>query len=269
LYRLDSLPATAKLPETCAGTRLAYPHILFLKPERHPMTDPNTFDPNNIKLQPLAAPSGLLEQFNLPPRAIAFIRRHQRSLWAAVMAAVAISLSVAGYNAYVDSRERRAVSALDAALIAPQDNKILLEQVVKEFGSTKSALWARVELALLEERAGQTAQAIGRLEEIRTSLAATSPLQPLVIVKLATLYENDNKLETALALYGELSTWPPFAADAYRAQGRVSEQLGKPDQAMAMYDKYLESATGQSLSGQGDPLREMIQARVNQLKKDS
>lgn len=233
------------------------------------MTEPGTFDPNNIKLQPLGPPAGLLEQFNLPPKAIDFIRRHQRSLWAAVIGVVVVSLAIAGFNAYRDYRERQAASALDAALIAPKDNTSLLEGVVAQFGSTDSALWAKVELALLEKRAGKPADAIRQLEGIRAGLAAKSPLQPLVIVQLAALYENDHQLDKALALYTELSTWEPFATEAYRALGRVNEQLGKKEEAVAMYGKYLESGAGQSQLGQGDPVREMVQSRLNLLKKDS
>ena len=50
------------------------------------MADQSAFNPENIKLQPLGPPPGLLEQFNLPPRAIAFIRRNQRQIWMAVTA---------------------------------------------------------------------------------------------------------------------------------------------------------------------------------------
>ncbi len=231
------------------------------------MTEPGSLDPNNIKLQPLGPPAGLLEQFNLPPRVVAFIRRHQGSLWAAVVGTVVISLAVAGTNVYLGHREQRAASALDAALIARQDNKSLLEQVVARYGSTDSALWARVELALLEERAGQKAQAISQLESIKTGLAAKSPLRPLVIAKLAALYENNHQLDQALALYTELLAWEPFSTEAYRALGRVNEQLGNKEQAVAMYGKYLESGVGQSPQGQGNPVREMVQSRFNQLKK--
>lgn len=231
------------------------------------MTEPGTFDPNTLKLQPLGPPAGLMEQFNLPPKMIAFVRRHQRVLWAAFIGLVALSLGIAGFNAYRDHQEGLAASALDAALIAPQGTKAQLEKVVAEYGSTDSALWAKVELALLAERAGQAGDAISALEAINGGLAKKSPLKPLLLGKLAALHENERQLDKALALYTELSSWENFSAEAYRALGRVNEQLGKKEEAVAMYGKYLESESGKSGQGQANPVREMVQSRLNQLKK--
>ncbi|MDD2462424.1 MAG: tetratricopeptide repeat protein [Desulfobulbus sp.] len=231
------------------------------------MTEPATFDPNNLKLQPLGPPEGLLEQFNLPPKLIAFIRRNQRGLWAACIAVVVLSLGGAGVNAYRDHRAQQAASALDAALLAPKDNKTLLEKVAAEYESTDSALWAKVELAGLSERAGQTTTSISDLQSINSALAAKSPFKPLLLNKLAALYEDEHQLDKALALYTELSSWEYFAAEAYRALGRVNEQLGKKEDAVAMYSKYLDSESSQTRQGQGNPVREMVQSRLNQLKK--
>lgn len=143
-----------------------------------------------------------------------------------------------------------------------------------EFGRTDSALWAKVELAFLEEREGQPAKAINRLEAINSGLSAKAPLKPLVIGKLAALHENAQQLDKALQLYTELSGWEQFAVGAYRALGRVYEQLGNKEQAAAMYGKYLESesaafgAAGRSLQASADPIREMVQSRRNQLQKE-
>lgn len=231
------------------------------------MTEPATFDPNNLKMQPLGPPQGLLEQFNLPPKMIAFIRRHQRALWATLLTAVALSLAMAGYNAYVDYREQQAASALDAAILAPRDNALLLEKVVAEYGSTESALWAKVELAELAGGEGQRAASIATLESINSVVRGKSALKPLLLNKLAVLYENEHRLEEALAMYTQLSAWENFSAEAYRALGRVNEQLGHNEQAVIMYGKYLESESGQLRQGQVNPVRELVQSRLNQLKK--
>lgn len=231
------------------------------------MSEPGTFDPNQLKLQPLGPPPGLLEQFNLPPRAIAFMRGHQRSLWAAFIAVIALSLSWAGYDAYRDNRQQQAASALDAALLATSDKAAQLDKITTQFAGTDAALWARVELALLEERAGQVAKAISQLEAINTGLSAKSLLKPLLLVKLAGLAEREGKLDRALALYSELSGWESFATESFRARGRVSEQLGNKEEAIAMYGKYLELEGAQSFQGGSNPVRELVQSRLNQLKK--
>lgn len=231
------------------------------------MSEPGTFDPNQLKLQPLGPPPGLLEQFNLPPKAVAFMRAHQRSLWAAFIAVIVLSLSWAGYDAYRDNRQQQAASALDAARLATQDKAVQLDKVSTQFAGTDAALWAKVELAQLAEREGQIAKAITQLEAINAGLRATSLLKPLLLGKLAGLAERDGKLDRALALYAELSAWESFAMEAYRSRGRVSEQLGNKEEAIAMYSKYLELESAQSFQSGSNPVRELVQSRLNQLKK--
>jgi tetratricopeptide (TPR) repeat protein len=231
------------------------------------MTEQGAFDRDNIKLQPLAPPMGLMEQFNLPPAMIAFIRRNQRAIRIAVTVVVLLAIALSSYSAYRDYRAAQASAALDAALIAKQDKRQMLDKVVSEYGATGAALWAQIELALLEEREGQRAQAISRLEAINAGLSAKSLLKPLALNKLAGLYEDEKQFDKALVAYADLATREAFASEAYRAMGRVNELLGKKEEAAAMYGKYLEAAAGQAVPGQSDPVREMVQSRLNQLKK--
>nr|WP_320009824.1 tetratricopeptide repeat protein [uncultured Desulfobulbus sp.] len=231
------------------------------------MTEPTPLDPNNPKLQPLGPPEGLLEHLNLPPKAIKYLRRYQRQIWIGCVTVIVLSLAVAGYNAYRERQAQRAASALDAAILAVTENKAKLKQVIADFGSTESALWARVELASLAEEEGESGLAMKELESIQAELGSSTSLTPLLLSKRAVLYENDKQLDKALKLYTELVQWDTFAAEAYRAMGRVNEQLGKKKEAIAMYNKYLQSESGQQRSGQANPVREMVQSRLNQLQK--
>ncbi len=231
------------------------------------MAEQSAFDRKNIELQTLAPPMGLLEQFNLPPAAITFIRRNQRTLWIGVAVLVMLVVAVSAYTSYRQYRVGKAASALDAALVAKQDNRQLLDKVVQEYGSTPSALWAQIELAFLEEKEGESSKAITRLEEINAGLGTKSLLKPLVLSKLAGLYENGQQFDKALALYSELAGREGFAPEAYRAMGRVNEQQGKSADAATMYGKYLELTNVQGGQGKADPVREMVQSRLNQLKK--
>ena len=231
------------------------------------MAEQSAFDPKKIELQPLGPAMGLLEQFNLPPKAITYIRKNQRAIWVAVSACVVLAVAVSAYTTYRDYRADQAAAALDAALVAKQDKRQVLEKVVLEYGSTSSGLWAQIELAFLEDKEGQRPKAIARMAEINAGLSARSPLKPLVLTNLAILHENEQQFDKALALYTELAASEGFATEAYRAMGRVNEQLGKKDEAAAMYGKYLESAGAQSGQGKADPVRDMVQSRLNQLKK--
>lgn len=231
------------------------------------MADQPVFDPKKIELQQVGPVMGLLEQFNLPPKAISFIRRNQRAIVLAISVGVILAIAASAYTTYRDYRADRAASALDAALVAKQDRRAMLEKVVQEYGSTPSGLWARIELALLDEKEGQRAQAIERFVAINAGLGTGSPLKPLVLTKLSGLYESEQQFDKAVPLVTELAALEGFAPVAYRTLGRLQEQMGKKEEAAAMYGKYLELTGGQPGQGQTDPMRDMVQSRLNQLKK--
>jgi predicted negative regulator of RcsB-dependent stress response len=231
------------------------------------MADQPVFDPKKIELQQLGPVMGLLEQFNLPPKVISFIRRNQRAILLTISAIVILIIASSAYTTYRDYRADRAASALDAALIAKQDNRQMLEKVVQEYGSTSSGLWARIELALLEEKEGQRSQAISRLVAINADLSIGSPLKPLVLTKLSGLYEQEQQFDKAVPLATELAALEGFASEAYKTLGRLYEQMGNKEEAAAMYGKFLELTSMQPGQGQVDPNRSMVQSRLNQLKK--
>ena len=100
-------------------------------------------------------------------------------------ACVVLAVAVSAYTTYRDYRADKAAAALDAALIAKQDKRQVLEKVVLEYGSTSSGLWAQIELAFLEDKEGQRPKAIARMAEINAGLSPRSPLKPLVLTNLA------------------------------------------------------------------------------------
>ena len=234
------------------------------------MADQIAPNPNDIRLQPLGPPPGLLEQFNLPPRAIAFLRRNQRLIWVVVAVCAALAVAVSGFTTYRDHRAAKAASALDAALLAKADNRQLLEQVTREYASTPSALWAGIELAWMDEKEQQRGKALGRYEQFNASLPSTSPLKPLILFKIAALQEQEKQYDQALATNGQLAGLAGFEAEAVRSMGRIHETMGNKEQATVMYSRFLELTTVKAEQGQQaprDPERELVQFRLNQLKK--
>ena len=230
------------------------------------MADQSAFDRNNPLMQPLGPPPGLLEQFNLPPALIGFIRRNQRAVWIVLSLTMTLIVAVAAFTTYRDYRAGKAASALDAALNAKADQQKLLEQVAVEYSSTPSGLWAKLELAFLKDKEGQRTEAISRFEAINSGIPGKSLLKPLVLSKLGALYENDKQLDKALASYTGLASMEGFAAEAYRAMGRIYEVQGKPAEAKGMYEKYMEKTVGPDGQPGKDPVRELVQIRLNQIK---
>ncbi|MDY0389927.1 tetratricopeptide repeat protein [Desulfobulbus oligotrophicus] len=231
------------------------------------MAEQTTVNRDAVIKQQLLASEGLLEQFNLPPKVIAFIHRHQRTIWTVIVTAVVVFVAVSGYTTYRELRETRGASALDAALIAQQDRKPLLEKVTQDYGGTAADRWAKIELATLYAQEGQRGKAIETLEVLQSELRPDMSLKPLVLSRLAGLCEMEGQVDKAVQLYTQLSGNEWFAAEAYRALGRLYEQTDKKEEAVAMYGKYLELSEFQAGQGKVDPIREMVQSRLGQLQK--
>ena len=119
------------------------------------MNQQSAFDRNNIEETAVPETEGLLEQFNLPPAAISFIRKNQRAIWVVVFCVALAVVVVSLYSQYKSYREDKASSALTFALQAEgEEKKKQLGQVVDEYGSTSAGLWGKIELAHLTAAEG-------------------------------------------------------------------------------------------------------------------
>ena len=216
-----------------------------------------------VEHPPLFQEMGLLDQFNLPPKVIRFIRRNQTAVWLAVGLVLISGVVFAGYTSYQEYRFAKAATALDMALQAETKSYEQLEAVNKDFASTPSALWAKVAMGKLDEKAGKIDAAMTRYKELQSTLAKESPLAPLVLGKLAALEEQSKNWDAALTYNKELVAMAGFETVAYGNMGRIYEQQGKKTEALQMYEKYLSQPAKQNQSAPG---REMIKSRVALLK---
>ncbi|PIE56001.1 MAG: hypothetical protein CSA34_06200 [Desulfobulbus propionicus] len=230
------------------------------------MAEQKAFDPNRSPFEKLHEPQGLLEHLNLPPKAVTFIRKHQRTIWVVV---ILLALTVTAVSLYTSYRERRiakGAAALETAMAATADKDMQLQGVIDEYGSTPSGIWARIELARYHVEQGERQQGIAELEAVKKDLGADSSLLPLVLLNLGGLHEEEDKLNVAVAEYEELSRITGFSADAWFALGRVAEEQGKPQEAVSFYQKYL----GVVANKQGsipDSRQQMVEERIGRLQK--
>ena len=228
----------------------------------------SAFDQSTIEVQATPPTQDLLDQLNLPPAVADFMRRNRRTIWTVVILVVLLVVGIALYDSYRTYRISRAVEALDAALVIDDSarREQQLRQVIEKYASTPSALWARIELARLQQKKGAIAGAIAILEKINSGLSPDDPAKPLVLFNLGGLYEQAKKLDQALVIYRELSGIKGFAAEAFKAMGRVYEQQHNSGSAAEMYRKYL-ALTGKDGEVQvSDPERKLIEARLNRLQ---
>jgi len=230
------------------------------------MANQSAFDPNHIKETAVSETSGLLDELNLPPAFIDFLRKNQRTLWLMIAVIAIVVTAVSLYGSYRTYRENKATAAMDAAMQADSDHQVdLLNKVVQDFTSTPTEHWARIELAQISIKNGKPAEAILQLQKVNKEVEAKNPLKPLVLFKLAGLYEETKNYQAALARYQELTAVSGFEADARYALGRVYAALHKNAEAVTAYQQYL-SLTEKSPTGERDQKRALVEYMMKELE---
>lgn len=230
------------------------------------MSENNPFNHPTMPMGGVPEPQGLLEQFNLPPALIAFLRKNSKTIWIIIGCVSLVVVAVSLYGSYRTYTLNKAGAALDDALQAQENKESLLKNVAAEYSSTPSATWAQVELANVYVEQGELDKAVTILVALQSDTGIDELIKPLVTFKLAGLYEQQEQMEKALGTYTVLSGTAGFEAAAYKAMGRIQEHLGNEDQAIAMYTKYLEQLNLSGGENQSDPAKIIVEARVKQLK---
>ena len=224
------------------------------------MSEQNTYFQQEILNKPLQK-HGLLEEFNLPPKAILFIRKNKRNLIIGLVCCVLAIMGWSSLSYYLAKQNDRAAALLAEAVGqgAVEQRKVLLQKVIDEYGRTGSAMWAKVEMGHLAFDAQQHDEAIRVYLGVRDELAKSSPVYPLVLLNLAQAYENKNGLPEALVVYKSLAEIKGFAGEAYLAMGRIYELQKAVPQAKEMYGKVLTE------EGVSPALKEKVQAKLDWL----
>lgn len=231
------------------------------------MADQSAFDRNHIETSAVSQTSGILDQLNLPPAVISFLRTNQRILWVIVSLVVAVVVVGSLYSSYRNYKTNQAVSALGDAMLSTENTRVeLLQQVAEKYSSTPSALWARVEMAKIAADKDDIPAAIAELQWINKSITGKNPLKPLVLYRLAGLNEQKQNFEPAIDLYQELVGFSGFAPEAHYAMGRVYVAMGKKSEAIEQYRQYLSLTEDTRGLGQEDPVRTLVEHAMKQLQ---
>ena len=230
------------------------------------MAEQNAFDKKTFEMNTVTESEGLLEQFNLPPALIKFLRNNSKKIWIVIACVAVVVVAVSLYDSFRTNTLDKAASALDTALQDTDNSEKLLQGVVDEYSSTPSATWAKIALVKLYQDEKKYDKAVALLVEIEADSSLDSLVKPLVAYKLAALYEEQGAMEKALGAYTVLSGMQGFEADAYKAMGRVQESLGNKDQAVSMYKQYIEQQKISQPNGQVDPAQKVIESRLKILQ---
>jgi tetratricopeptide (TPR) repeat protein len=207
---------------------------------------------------------GLLEHFNLPPKVITFIRGHLRIIQAAIAVIVVAIVFTSLYGSYRERQKEDASSALAKAIQQNKDSQAeALRKVSEEYGSTSSALWAKVGIAHLDMQNGTFTEAGEKYRRILSEIDQTNPLFPLVLFSLAQALEADKKFPEAAKEYDKLKSFKGYELIAYNGMGRLEEVQGNVEKAIAVYNNFLLSMGDDPSFAQA---KEQIDGKIARLK---
>ncbi len=183
---------------------------------------------------------GLLEHFNLPPKVITFIRGNKRILQVILLIIIVAVVTWSLYGSYIERIKEESATALSLAIKNdPVNQQAALSAVIEEYGSTSSAMWAKVELAHLDMKGGSFDKAANQYNELLKQVKITSPLYPLVVFGKAQALEALKSYSDATVQYDVLKEIKGYEHLAYVGKGRIQEAQGNPDKAIAIYNNFL------------------------------
>lgn len=185
---------------------------------------------------------GLLEHLNLPPKAIDFIRIHQRMIQVTLATVVIAVVCWSLYGSYRERITEEAATALSTALAADQAMQSdMLRAVAENYGGTSSALWAEIELAHLEMNQGSFAEASLQYQKVLADLNTSDPAYPLVLFGLAQSLEADKRIADAAVQYDLLKNISGYELIGYTGLARLEQEQGNIDKAITVLNNFLLS----------------------------
>ena len=203
------------------------------------MSSQSAFEKRYVDPKDKSNVEGLLEHFNLPPKAIAFLRRYKRPIQAGL---IVLFVCIVGFSLYDSYRENRIDAAASALALAVDEaeagKRAALENVAKEYANTTSGIWARVELAHVAMAEKNYAEAAGIYGEVNKEVKKINPLFGLTLFGQARAFEADGKFDEALAAFEGLKDVEGYRYTGYIGMARILEAQGEIDKALGIYGQY-------------------------------
>lgn len=200
-------------------------------------------DTRNIPLQerPYNPHPGILEQLNLPPQAISYIRENAKNLRIGAIALLVVALAVFAFDSYQQSQRDKSYTLLYRATqtIGDSERQAGLQDVIAKYPSTNAGLWAQMEIAHADRQAGELEEALAGYNKVYDRLAKDSPLAPLVLLALGQTNEAKGDLDKAFSFYEKVAGLPGFTLLGKSSLARVHEQRQQWGEARAIYEALL------------------------------
>lgn len=223
------------------------------------MSAQSLFSKKSIESQQPDTRTGLMEELNLPPGMIAFVRKNARNLQIGLISFVVLVLAWVFYDYYTELQENKGASLLASAMQTESldERAWVLENVISDYSRTEAARWSKLELAHLDYQEGRFDAAVTKYEEVIAKLSADNSLVPLARMNLAQIYEETAQYDQAIAQYILLKKSIGFGDEARLALGRIYTAKDQTAQARKEYEELLAG-----MEDEADPL---LRSRVKAL----
>lgn len=209
------------------------------------MAEHRAFEKLHVEEQEKADLGGLLEQLNLPPAFVDFVRKHQKTIYI-TFGTIAIAVIVwALYGSYVENRRVESSSALTLAQkLEGEERLTALQNVANDFSGTGSGIWARIEVARHYLENGDYQNGLQNYLAVREHIDDSNPLSTLVTFGIAQAHESMGNYDSALTEYEKLKRVKGYENIGYTGVGRIYEVQGQLDRAINEYEQYMGTLPG-------------------------
>lgn len=204
------------------------------------MEKSNVFEKKHGEEDVLNDMSGVLDHLNLPPVFVEFVRKHQRFIQIVIGVVVVAVVFFSLYGSYREKKIDQGAQALATAIEASGTAKIeALSEVVEEYSSTSSGLWAEVEIAHETMSNGEFENAAKMYAAIGEEAGKKDPIYALSLIGVAQAKEASGDTTGALSIYNEVSSMVGYEGIGYAGVARIHELNGDNTKALEVYEQYL------------------------------
>lgn len=177
-------------------------------------------------------------------KAFFWFAKNQKTVFAAIGAVIIIALGVVGYIYWSDHVKKQAALSLASADIATSEaaKEQALRRTMKNYGSTRSGVIARLRLATLLKDAGKETEAEKSYREALESSSLNETDREIAERGLAASLARQGKCNEAIPHWrGILNRGSLLAPeDLYVAIGACYETLGKSAEAVRTYEELIQ-----------------------------
>jgi predicted negative regulator of RcsB-dependent stress response len=228
------------------------------------MAEQSAFDKQHIQESSHSEGGGLLEHLNLPPVFIRFVKKNKKNLQIGAVVVGVVVMSLILYSSYRSNRIQNASAALAFAMQAtgPEKHKALVG-VAADFSGTPAAHWANTELAHELMKEGKFKEAAEQYGKVRKNINTSDPLFALLTFGLAQANDAAGLFDAAALDYKALQKIDGYAGEGYTGLARIYEAQKKEKEALAVYEEYVATFTGQN---QNDPAKIAVDEKIIRLK---